>query len=591
MKSLAPRQFLSLTIGLLIAFGSAACRSSDGSSTEADPGDVTSTWEPPRYEEIRGVSLVELRSAIAGRLQEERPSSLDARDWQRVQALYANYDTVSLWLEEDADSERADALISALLTIHEHGLRGDRFPLVELRDALKPIDKARRPSAEQLAAADVMLSATYVTLGEDLLIGQIDPSSVEQQWHINQRAIDIDSALARTLRLEPLQNAIARLRPPDEQYELLQQSLRHYRDLVEQGGWTAIPEGETLERGDTASLERIGALVRRLEAEEYLSGSSSSSNRQVQRAVESTGAVRDSTPRAVYDERLAGAVAGFQARHGIVVDSMVGPETLRALNTPAEYRAGQIMANLERFRWLPRELGDRYVYVNVPAFRLDAYDNGAHVLDMKVIVGSEYEDRATPAFADSMSYVEFAPYWTVPQEIADNEIWPKVEADPDYLARNDYEVVEIGGREWLRQRPGDKNALGQVKFMFPNAHDIYLHDTPEHQLFERDVRALSHGCVRVSKPAELAAYALANNDGWDDARIRAAMNGENRQVPLERKIPVYIVYFTTFVQNDVLHFGNDIYDRDSELVRLVSKSALPTPDAVVLLEELRELVD
>ena len=591
MKLIAPRLFLSLTLGLLIAFGSAACRSSDETSTEADPGDVTSTWEPPRYQEIRGVSLVELRSAIADRLQEDRPASLDARDWRRVQALYANYDTVALWLEEDADSERADALIGALLTVHEHGLRGDRFPLVELRDALKPIDKARRPSAAQLAAADVMLSATYVAFGEDLLIGQIDPSSVEQQWHINQQAIDIDSALARTLRLEPLDNAIARLRPPDEQYEVLQHSLRHYRDLVERGGWPAIPEGETLERGDTASLERISALAQRLEVEEYLPGNSSSSIRQVQRPVDSTGAGQGSTPLAVYDERLAGAVAAFQSRHGIVVDSMVGPETLRSLNTPAEYRAGQIMANLERFRWLPRELGDRYVYVNVPAFRLDAYDNGAHVLEMRVIVGSEYEDRATPAFADSMSYVEFAPYWTVPQEIAENEIWPKVDADPDYFARNDFEVVEIGGREWVRQRPGDKNALGQVKFMFPNAHDIYLHDTPEDELFARDVRALSHGCVRVGKPAELAAYALAHNDDWDDQRIRSAMDGQNRQVPLERKIPVYIVYFTTFVRDDVLHFGNDIYDRDSELVRLVSRSAVPTPDAVAMLEELRELVD
>ena len=590
MNFFAP-QPLSLALGLLIAFGSTACRSSDGSSTEADPGDVTSTWDPPRYEKTRGVSEADLSSAIAERLNQERPASLDVRDWRRVQALYANYDTVALWLEEDADSERADALIAVLLTIHEHGLRGDRFPLAELRDALEPIDKARRPTAAQLAAADVMLSATYVALGEDLLIGQIEPGSVEQQWHIDHKAIDVDSALARTLRLEPLRNAIARLRPPDEQYDALQRSLRHYRDLVQQGGWKAIPDGESLERGDTASLERITALALRLEAEEYLPGNSASSIRPLQRQVDSAGAAQDSPPQAVYDERLAGAVAAFQARHAIVVDSVVGPETLRALNTPAEYRAGQIMANLERFRWLPRELGDRYVYVNVPAFRLDAYDNGAHVLDMRVIVGSEYEDRATPAFADSMSYIEFAPYWTVPQEIAEKEIWPKVEADPDYLERNEYEVVEIGGREWLRQRPGAKNALGQVKFMFPNTHNIYLHDTPEDQLFERDVRALSHGCVRVGKPAELAAYALAHNDGWDAERIRSAMNGTNRQVPLERKIPVYIVYFTTFVRDDVLHFGNDIYDRDSELVRLVSKSALPTPDAVALLEELRELVD
>lgn len=580
------RGALPLVLSILLALVTVTgCDSEESVASEVDPGDVTESWDPRGLLEVRNIELPELRSAIAERLAGDVPAGVDDRDWRRVQALYSNYDTIPLWLEEDADSERADALIEALLTIHEHGLRGDLYPLEELRDVLAPIDKARRPTAEQLARADVMLSAMYVTLGEDLLTGQIDPNSVEQQWKLDASAIDVDSALARTLRLEPLRNAIARLRPLDEQYAALQAHLREYRELLQRGGWNEVPDGETLEPGDTTTLARLTALRLRLAHEGILDFAAADTARCA------PATARCDTIPAVYDAELGGSVAEFQHRHGIVRDSVLGPGTLASLNVPVEYRIGQVMANLERYRWLPRELGDRYIYVNVPAFRLDAYDKGERVLNMRVIVGAEYEDRATPAFSDSMTYLEFAPYWNVPREIAEKEIWPKQEADPTYFERNDYETVERGGETWIRQRPGTKNALGQVKFMFPNALNIYLHDTPERSLFERDVRAFSHGCIRVGEPAKLAEYALAYNDGWDAARIEAAMNGENRQVPLERKIPVYIVYFTTFVRDGTLYFGNDIYDRDSELVGLVSRSAVPTPEAVALLEELRKLVD
>lgn len=577
------RTLLCLTLALVAG---TACGSERGNASPSTPGDVEESWDPRGIERVRNFSLDELRPAIAARLAGDRPKGLDARDWKRVQALYANYDTVPLWLEEDADSRRGDELIDALATIHEHGLRGDLYPLEQLRNALAPIDKARNPSAAELADADVMLSATYVALGEDLMIGQIDPSSVEQQWRLEPAAVDVDSALARTLRLEPLRNALARLRPPDEQYAELEKALERYRGIVKAGGWDSVPEGKALSPGDTSSLARLTALRRRLAVEGLVDVADEDTARQA------AGIAADAQQaRAVYDQTLAGALATFQARHGIVVDSILGPETVASLNVPAEYRAGQIMANLERYRWLPRELGDRYIYVNVPAFRLDAYDNGQRALSMKVIVGAEYEERATPAFSDSMSYVEFAPYWNVPKEIAENELWPKLEEDPSYFERNDYETVERNGETFVRQRPGEKNALGEVKFMFPNALNIYLHDTPEDALFKEDVRAFSHGCIRVEQPAELADYVLAYNDGWNPGRIRDAMQGENRQVPLERKIPVYIVYFTTFVRDGTLHFGNDIYDRDSELVDLVKRSAVPTAEEMTVLEELRKLVD
>jgi murein L,D-transpeptidase YcbB/YkuD len=587
IRNSIPRYMLfALATCALVA--AAGCRGRDATTLQsaegAIAGAVAETWSPEGLTEVRGIPVATLQRTIASRLERgRRPRGLDARDWKRVVRLYESYGHLPLWLEKDADSERADQLIDALATMHDHGLRGDAYPLDELRDALRPIDKARRPTAEQLAEADVLLTATYVALGEDLLTGQVDPAKVEPDWRINPQTTDVDSLLARMLRGEPLARSIELMRPQDAGYDALRDQLERYRDVAAGGGWRRVPEGKTLRPGDTASVERLSALHDRLAAEGYLGRDAD--------VVPSAGDSGAAAKLAIYEAELAGAVAEFQARHGIIVDSILGPGTVKSMNVTAEHRVGQIMANLERYRWLPRSLGDRYIYVNVPAFRLDAYDDGEKVLSMKVIVGEEYEDKATPAFADSMSYVEFAPYWNVPKEIAEKEIMPKVEADPTYLERNDYEVVEENGRTRIRQRPGEKNALGQVKFGLPNPLNIYLHDTPERSLFTRDIRAFSHGCIRVEKPEELAEYALAETPSWTRDRIRQAMRGSNRRVPLARTIPVHIVYFTTFVRDGTLYFGNDIYDRDSELVRVVERSALPSPREVQRLAELRRLVD
>ena len=210
---------------------------------------------------------------------------------------------------------------------------------------------------------------------------------------------------------------------------------------------------------------------------------------------------------------------------------------------------------------------------------------------MRVIVGQDYADQATPAFADSMTYVEFAPYWNVPKKIAEEELWPKINADPSYLERNEYEIVNDRGGPRIRQIPGRKNALGRAKFIFPNDLNIYLHDTPDHSLFQRDVRAFSHGCIRIEKPEEMAKFALSANPGWTEQRIRQAMEGENRAVTLKRKIPVYIVYFTTYVRDGTLYFANDLYERDDNLVKVVEKSAIPSAGEIALLTELRKLAD
>ncbi len=574
---LARRRAGLLGIAILAVALAAGCRNQDAATPESHLGDVAETWSPHGLTKVRNIPVAAIQQAIEARVASgKRPKGLDEGDWARVVKLYEYYQNVPLWLEEDADSERADQLVDALATVHEHGLVGTAYPLEELRAALAPIDKNRRPRVEQLAEADVVLTSIYVALGEDLLTGQIDPGKVSPDWRIRQSTADVDSLLARTLRGSPLARAIELMRPQDEQYTALREQLKRYREIAAAGGWTKVPGGPSLRPGDTAQVERLRALRERLAVEEF---------------IDRGDITTDSTGRAIYEGELAGAVATFQRRHGIVVDSILGPGTLASLNQTAEYRAGQIMANLERYRWMPRSLGDRYIYVNVPAFRLDAYEDGRPVLSMRVIVGQDYADQATPAFADSMTYLEFAPYWNVPKKIAEEELWPKINADPGYLERNDYEIVEDRGGPRIRQRPGEKNALGTVKFIFPNDLNIYLHDTPDHSLFDRDVRAFSHGCIRVQKPHELAQYALSGMPGWTEERIQRAVRGPNRQVVLKEKIPVYIVYFTAYVRDGTLWFANDLYERDSELVKLVERSAIPSPREVALLEELRKLAD
>jgi murein L,D-transpeptidase YcbB/YkuD len=288
----------------------------------------------------------------------------------------------------------------------------------------------------------------------------------------------------------------------------------------------------------------------------------------------------------VYDKTLSAAVEAFQARHGINVDGMLGEETVKSMNIPATYRAAEIAANLERYRWLPRSLGNRYILVNVPEFRLQAFDSGQKKLDMKVIVGAEYEDRATPVFSDSMEFVIFRPYWNVTDQIAAKEYWPKLQSDPGLLDRENMEIVNDHGKQRIRQRPGPKNALGLVKFMFPNDFNIYLHDTPNGALFNKDVRAFSHGCIRVEKPTELAEFAL----GWPAEKIKEAMNGtDNHTVKLPRKIPVYILYFTAFVRDGQLYFGNDLYLRDEQLATEMTAAAIPSPESARAAEALRQM--
>ena len=560
---------------LLVVAALAGCKAGETRASENPQ-----TWAPEKLTSVSGVPATEIEAQMKTKLASARPPSINDDQWGHTQRLYQLYGNNPLWLSSDGlHKTRSKALTDAVLAANIDGMRMDDYPIGALAQAIAALKQTKKPTADQFATADVVLTASYVALGEDLMKGQIDPRTVAQAWHVNPEEENVDSALVRNLRYEHLDRALATLRPTDDDYAGLSKELERWRTIVAKGGWQPIPEiAKNVKPGSPIDPAVATALANRLAVEGISPAASNAATDSTRNS--------PSTTRNVYDHALAGAVAEFQQRHSINVDSSLGKETIDAMNVPASYRLGEIAANMERYRWLPRTFGTRYIFVNVPAFKLEAFDSGQKVLEMKVIVGQEYQDKATPVFADSMETVVFRPYWNVPPSIAEKEIFPKGGA---YMARENMETFNDHGRTGVRQRPGPKNALGFVKFLFPNDFNIYLHDTPNHELFNKDVRAFSHGCIRVEKPDELAQWVL----GWPADKVEQAMHdGPNdRGVRLPRKIPVYITYFTTYINDGQLYFGNDLYNRDDKLVPAVMSGAMPSKAVVDAVQALRRIAN
>jgi murein L,D-transpeptidase YcbB/YkuD len=574
-RFLRPRAALIALLGVAFAF---AC--SSGDSKGVRKVENAQTWAPEKLTSVQGVPATEIEALIQKKLDGPRLDRIDDDQWGHTKRLYKLYGSNPLWLTSSGLHEnRAKAIANAILAANADGMRLDDYPIGALAQAIGTLKQTKTPTADQLATADVLLTASYTALGEDLLTGQVDPRTVAQAWHVDPEEENVDSALVRNLRYEQLDKALATMRPTDDDYLGLSKQLQSYRGIVAKGGWQKIPDTRNIKPGAPANPAVLAAVRNRLAAEGIVPASganNASMTPSPQGATAQSGAT--------YDHDLAAAVALFQTRHGINVDSALGKETIESMNVPADYRLAEIAANMERFRWLPRSFGSRYVFVNVSAFKLEAYDTGQKVLEMKVIVGQEYKDKATPVFSDSMETVVFRPYWNVTPDIAAKEIFPK---GPAYLEREDMEIYHENGQTRVRQRPGPKNALGFVKFLFPNDFNIYLHDTPNHELFKEDVRAFSHGCIRVEKPAELAQWVL----GWPADKVRQEMDNppDNKAVKVPRKIPVYITYFTTYIDNGQLYFGNDLYNRDDKLVPIVMAGAMPSKEIVDAVQALRRI--
>jgi murein L,D-transpeptidase YcbB/YkuD len=358
-----------------------------------------------------------------------------------------------------------------------------------------------------------------------------------------------------------LREALAQEKPRHAPYAGLKSALARYRQIESTGGWSAVPPGATLRTGDTGP--RVAALRARLTASDDLRGA---------------------PPGDAYDDALGAAVGRFQARHGLTKDGIAGPRTIEEMNVPVGARIDQLRVNLERGRWLLHDIGDEFVAVNIAGFELYLIRNENIAWSTRVQVGKPY--RATPVFRSRITYLVFNPTWTVPPGILANDILPAQKRDRSTLAKKGLEVLDARGNpvaadsiDWenarasrfpymLRQAPGPSNALGRVKFMFPNDHAVYLHDTPSKSLFEKDERAFSSGCIRVHDPLRLAEILLEGQKGWSRAEIdRTIAAGATRSVTLATPVPVWPTYWTAWVDADgVVQFRRDLYGRDAKVL-------------------------
>lgn len=466
-----------------------------------------------------------------------------------------------------ANGDNAAALVKGIEGSSDHGLNTADYHAAALRSLLA----SSNDSPEHRANLDILLTDAAARLLRHLFYGKVDPTSVNADWNFERpfvpgNPVDILQAALANAQFAKLIE-FAEIDHPA--YLTLKTALKSHRDIASSGGWPVTPRGETLKPG--MSDPRVPIIRSRLTRSGEYSGSTADDGLS-------------------YDESLVEAVTAFQKRHALDPDGVVGPATLAALNVTVEDRINQIRVNLERARWVLRELGNNFIVVNIAGFYVRLVRNNKRAWQTSAIVGKAY--HKTPIFRDMMSYVVLNPTWTVTRSIIRNEIIPKTKKDPSYLTRNNFDLIDRAGRktgpasiDWptvkarnfpyrVVQRSGPDNALGLVKFIFPNKHAVYLHDTPRRDLFSRSERAFSHGCIRVKDPLMLAALLLGDQPKWTREKIDAVVEGgKTTNVHLSQKLPILLLYWT--VDPDPtgnVRFYSDVYDRDKAVLRALEQT-------------------
>jgi murein L,D-transpeptidase YcbB/YkuD len=494
-----------------------------------------------------------------------------ARLWKLTREFYTRRSYQPAWIDDKQPTDNMDALIRALEAADHEGLDPQMYNLDALKarreEAAKGFLIKKGFEAEQAARLEVFLTYLYMKYASDLADGISDLAQADPTWRIQPEQFNALEHLERALSEHRVADSLGDLAPSAPQYRRLREALAEYRKKAAEDGWPTLPKNFRLKKGETS--HNVVLLAQRLSASGDYSGN-----------VPENGAM-------TFDDSLVDATKKFQRRHGLQEDGTVSPAVVAEMNVPIEQRIDQIRLNLERWRWLPRNLGDRYIFVNVPAYRLEVWERGQVPLAMRVVVGKK--DTPTPIFNDQMTHIVFSPYWNVPPTIAQGETLPSVMRDADFLERNNMEVLDAGGNPVdpssidlaepkqyrFRQRPGSGNSLGLVKFMFPNEFNVYLHDTPAESLFARATRSFSHGCVRIEEPRALAEYLLKGQEGWTEDRIVDAMHaGEEKFVKIEKPVPVYLGYWTATPTEDGIQFNNDVYAIDRRQTMVVADRSM-----------------
>ncbi|MDP1935890.1 MAG: L,D-transpeptidase family protein [Hylemonella sp.] len=524
----------------------------------------------------------------------------------------------SAWFDGPRPADVAHQAVALLADATSHGLDPADYGMPALQQALAAAAQGPEPSAAQAVRLSLAFDAAVQRYLQHLHAGRVDPRQVHQRFQPPERdPFDAAVLLGGALTARRVDAAVAAAVPQLPLYEALRQALQRYRALVAHPAWAqdlpALPP--PLKRGGVAVLEAgqpwrgLDVLAERLRllgdleppALEAASALPALAAPAAALTPASTPAGQPSAP--LYEGALVDAVKAFQRRHGLGDDGIIGRATWSALQVSPLRRVRQIELTLERLRWTPLRQAPRMVVINVPEFVLRAYevqDRQVRVQQtMKVIVGRAHNNR-TPLFGETMRRIEFSPYWNVPASIARKELVPQLRRNPGVFSALGYEFVTAGGQAVttlrtelldavlagnarIRQRPGPKNALGDIKFVFPNHDAIYLHHTPAVQLFQRDRRDFSHGCIRVEDPVALARFVLAYQPAWTEERIRAAMAaGQSTLLELDEPLPVLITYGTALVVQGQVRFFDDVYGYDGLLDRALRQrrlAPLPTPTA------------
>jgi murein L,D-transpeptidase YcbB/YkuD len=485
--------------------------------------------------------------------------------WDDVRAFYKQRENEPAWVSESKPTRRAKDAWRVITSAGSHGLSAadyDEQAIARLIGELADDDRDASNRLAALAQFDVRLTVALLGLGRDVAVGRATPAAIDRRWKARRKAPDLAGTLNRAID-GSLAGWLDAIRPRHPEYAALQKALADLTGVRQRGGWPKVPDG-VLKRD--VSNRSVLRLRQRLAATGELAETS-----------------RDrGASSAKFDAAVEAAVRAFQGHHAVKATGVVDAATRDAMNVSVDERIRQVALNLERWRWQPDDFGERHLIVNIPHFHVVAREQGKVVTDIRVVVGKPGNE--TPVFSSAMDTVVFSPYWNIPDTIVAGETAPAIARDAGYLARNNIEILRVstGGAErvdpsrvdWdnqeaiqglaFRQRPGAGNALGHVKFLFPNPYNVYLHDTPADNLFARRGRAFSHGCIRVEEPAALARYVLRDQPDWTEPRILAAMHaGTEKAVKLKEPIPVHIVYFTVWVDDaGGIHFQPDVYQYD-----------------------------
>ncbi|MGC2198264.1 MAG: L,D-transpeptidase family protein [Terriglobales bacterium] len=500
------------------------------------------------------------------------PNFSDYRVW--VQRFYEPTGYAPAWIQGSQPARQALSLIEVFRDAWKKGLDPEDYDASRWEERIRTLQSSSGGPA--VARFDVALSVSTLRYVSDLRIGRVNPQHFDFELNVQQKKYDLAQVLRdRILTTSDVQLTLDEVEPPFAGYRRTEQALARYIDLARTDDGQKLPVvTKPIDPGQSyAGVPRLAGFLRLvgdLPADATLPAEAKT-----------------------YGGALVDAVKRFQRRHGLDADGRIGPATIKELNVPLRDRVMQLQLTLERWRWLPAEFSAPPIIVNIPDFRLRALDeNNKVVMDMRVVVGKAMRTQ-TPVFTGEMTYVVLRPYWNVPPSILRSEIVPAILRDRGYIARKNYEVTTHAGKVvtageisdevlsqlragtlTVRQKPGPTNALGLVKLIFPNEYDVYLHSAPSQDLFSRSRRDFSHGCIRVERPAELAAWALRNNPGWTLERVQQGMQSgkDDVTVNLVKRVPVFIVYGTALAyENGEVHFSDDIYGHDAKLAAALAK--------------------